>query len=98
MRPEVLHGGKLQKKTRYLNPLFTHFAAPRCNITTQSGGVELLTPKNETSIARGAVVRYACRDGYSLTKGQLTLACGTDGQLIGQTPVCTGKFCLFVEN
>ena len=66
-------------------------AAPGCQLEPPSDDVELVSPQGEVSVTRGSIVRYACRDEYVLTEGQLVLACGHDGHFIGQLPVCTGK-------
>jgi len=79
---------------RILDPSAVHVSlpAPRCDVDPrQSDGVELVSPQAQLSVTRGALVRYACRDGYVLTQGQLMLACGHDGHFIGQLPVCAGK-------
>ena len=78
---------------RILDPSAVHVSlpAPRCDVDPQSDDVELVIPLGQVSVTRGSIVRYACRDGYVLTQGQLVMACGHDGPFIGQLPVCTGE-------
>ena len=65
--------------------------APACDVTPSSSDVLLLSPTNANVVSRGASVHYACQEGYVLTEGKLILACGDDGDLIGQLPVCKRK-------
>ena len=78
---------------RILDPSAVHVSlpAPRCDVDPQSDDVELVIPLGQVSVTRGSIVRYACRDGYVLTQGQLVMACGHDGHFFGQLPVCEGK-------
>lgn len=43
-----------------------------------------------------AHVHYTCREGYKM-QGAADLACGEQGKWIGEVPVCTGKFQLYIR-
>ena len=55
---------------------------------------------NQASISYPDTVTYTCTTGYKLSDGSsfVTRSCGTDGSLSGTTPVCSGKFDIFVLN
>ncbi|XP_076465481.1 uncharacterized protein LOC143297173 [Babylonia areolata] len=61
---------------------------PQCTIPSVSADVVVVRPQGQQAVPRGAVVQFACRDKFVLTAGQLSLACGQDGSLIGTLPVC----------
>ncbi|XP_076465381.1 uncharacterized protein LOC143297094 [Babylonia areolata] len=61
---------------------------PQCTIPSVSTDVVVVSPQDQQAVPRGAVVQFACRDEFVLTEGQLSLACGQDGNLIGTLPVC----------
>ncbi|KAL8570787.1 hypothetical protein ACOMHN_006937 [Nucella lapillus] len=50
--------------------------------------VTVVSPQGQQSVTRGSVVQLACLEGFVVTQGQLSLACGEDGQFIGTLPVC----------
>ncbi|KAL8570785.1 hypothetical protein ACOMHN_006935 [Nucella lapillus] len=62
-------------------------STPPCNIQALDN-VTVVSPQGQQSVTRGSVVQLACREGFVLTQGQMSLACGKDGQLIGTLPVC----------
>lgn len=43
-----------------------------------------------------ARVHYTCREGYKM-QGPANLACGEQGKWIGEVPVCTGTFELYLN-
>ena len=49
---------------------------------------------NQATISYPNSVTYTCTAGYQLSPGVSSVSrqCGTDGNLSGTTPTCTGKF------
>ncbi|KAK7105130.1 hypothetical protein V1264_019732 [Littorina saxatilis] len=62
-------------------------ATPACKVAKPASSDVTLVSK-EGQIVRGGFVQYTCRSGFVVTAGQLMRACGKDGQLMGQEPVC----------
>ena len=67
-----------------------YFSAPACSTTAQYSSVTKVSPSRAT-VTRGEMVTYKCNSKLILTSGQLKMACGDQGQLLGEQPNCTGK-------
>ena len=79
-----------QTKTKQKFDIF-FLSAPKCPCPVAPDNAEFANPC-QGDLTRGSAVSFKCKQGFVQTAGQLTLACGPEGKLLGQMPKCEGEF------
>ena len=62
---------------------------PKCPCPDLGENMEFASPCSG-EVTRGTAVHMKCKQGTVLASGELSLACGEEGTLLGSLPVCAG--------